>query len=337
MDALEDDFEGSPSQHPISPKNRKMTLGAIQRLMAKYGTDTLLNALPSANSMTWIEDALGDKPPILVIGRMRTSDILAYLISGQGSGEVRYCLKHADDKRPPSLLEQMTCEEVLEKPLVAPFKDLECGMNFKKRVLSMMVRYYFLSRGCLNSLDSWNDDFGKRFSTVLKKTFQDSNGEPALHRTVEESSEPEDEDSAYGLRSISGNGEPTISNSDLVGRQSLSKETPDRWNNEANPDFRRLREYLNQHHALYLLDNIPDAADIKFVDQTYILEAQPKKLFVGSHAKTGNDIYAYMVRIQLRGFHEIRFYTEDAHGHKTIIPAESTGKQRILHPFSKTC
>jgi hypothetical protein len=72
------------------------------------------------------------------------------------------------------------------------------------------------------------------------------------------------------------------------------------------------------------------------VDQTYILEAQPKKLFIGSHTKSGDDIYAYMVLLQQRGFHEIRFYVESAHGHKTIMPAEITGRQRILHPFSKT-
>jgi hypothetical protein len=87
---------------------------------------------------------------------------------------------------------------------------------------------------------------------------------------------------------------------------------------------------------LQLLENIPDAEDMKFVDQTYILEAQPKKLFVGTHAKSGDDIYAYMVWLQQRGFHEIRFYVESARGPKTTISAEAAGKQRILHPFTKT-
>ncbi|KAL1798811.1 hypothetical protein ACET3X_002848 [Alternaria dauci] len=153
---------------------------------------------------------------------------------------------------------------------------------------------------------------------------------------MEESPEPEDADSAYDFPSDGGNGELNISRSNVAEQQNSIVGTSTRWNNEPNPDLRCLREYLEQHNTLYLLDNIPDADDVKFVDQTYILEAQPKKLFVGSHAKSGDDIYAYMVMLQQRGFHEIRFYVETANGYKTMIPAETTGKQRLLHPFSKT-
>jgi hypothetical protein len=337
MAAREIRFEGSSSQSSISTKPRKMNLHAISILMAKYGADTYLNALPSAGSMTWIEPSVGEEPPILVIGSIGNRNVLAYLLPrGDGTKDVRYCLKHIGDESPPSPSEQITCEEVLQKPLVAPFKHLVCGSKFKRRVLSMVVRYYFLSRGYLSSIDAWNDDFGKRFATMLRKMSWTSNGGPPLHRTVEESPEPEDGDSAYGLLSDSGNGEPNKSRSTFVEQQSSAMGIQDRWNNEANPDLHRLREFLDEHDSLYLLDNIPDAEDVKFVDQTYILEAQPKKLFIGSHTKSGDDIYAYMVLLQQRGFHEIRFYVESAHGHKTIMSAEITGRQRILHPFSKT-
>jgi hypothetical protein len=337
MDTLENDFEESPSQPPISPKTRKMALDTIQRLMAKYGADTYLNALPSADSMAWIEPSVGEEFPILVIGSIGNRNVLAYLLSrGDGTGEVRYCLNRIGDERSPSTLEQITCEEVLEKPLVAPFKHFVCGLKFKKRVLSMMVRYYFLLRGYLSNIDSWNDDFAKRFSTMLRKMFQGSNGEPVLNRTVEESPEPDDADNAYALRSTSRNDELNIPKDDVLEQHSPSMRTPDLWSKEANPDLHRLREYLDEHDSLYLLENIPDAEDIKFVDQTYILEAQPKKLFIGSHAKSGDDIYAYMVWLQQRGFHEIRFYVESVHDHKTIMSTEVTGKQRILHPFIKT-
>ncbi|KAG9194802.1 hypothetical protein G6011_04837 [Alternaria panax] len=311
-----------------------MDVDTILKLMAKYSARYYLKALPSAESMTWIEPSGRKGPPMLVIGSIGHRNVLAYLLSR--GREVRYCLKHIDNESLPSASEQITCEEVLQQPLVAPFRNIVCKSKFKKRVLSMMVRYYFLSRGHLSSIDAWNDDFGKRFSTILRKMFWISSEGPVLRRIVERSPEPEEADSAYGLPSSSGSGEPKMPRSNVVEQQSPSIGTTDQWYNEADPDLRRLREYLEEHDSLYLLDNIPDAEDVKFVDQTYILEAQPKKLFVGSHAKSGDDIYAYMVRLQLRGFHEIRFYVEGAHGYKTILPAEATGKHRILHPFSKT-
>ena len=80
-----------------------MNLHAISILMAKYGADTYLNALPSAGSMTWIEPSVGEEPPILVIGSIGNRNVLAYLLPrGDGTKDVRYCLKHIGDESPPS-------------------------------------------------------------------------------------------------------------------------------------------------------------------------------------------------------------------------------------------
>jgi hypothetical protein len=71
------------------------------------------------------------------------------------------------------------------------------------------------------------------------------------------------------------------------------------------------------------------------VNQDFMLDAQPKKLFVGHHKEQDNDIYAYMRKS--RKFHKIEFYIEDTRApSKTAIRSEDVAKQRILHPFNKT-
>jgi hypothetical protein len=325
-----------------------MALQTIRKLMATYNADEYFNALPPAESMTWMEPSVGvEELPSLLLGNVGNRSLLTCLVSPRdttgGSWEVRYCLRPIGDDRACSMLQQITCDEAITWPLVAPFKWFSDGTKAKKRMLSMLVRYYFLLQGHISRIDSWNDDFSRRLAAVLRKTYKDThetgenfNGSQQTGEIVEESSEPEDAESMNGLHSTNRSRVANTPKKSARKPQSPPIDGPHSISYEENPDLHRLRSYLAEHDALHLLENIPDAEDMKFEDQTYILEAQPKKLFVGSHATSGDDIYAYMILLELRGFHEIRFYVESAYGSKTVMPAETTGKQRILHPFSKT-
>ncbi|KAI4676759.1 uncharacterized protein J4E84_009353 [Alternaria hordeiaustralica] len=315
-----------------------MSLQTIRKLMAKAGADSCMDALPSADSLTWIENALDEaESPSLLIGNVGNRNVLTYLLPSGGGWEVRYCLRSIGDDRATSTLPSITGDEAMTKPLIVPFKYFTDGTKTKKRMLSMIIRYYFLLQGHISKIDAWNDDFSRRLSSVLRKVYGNTDGSHGTYKhpqetgeTVEESSEPEDMESPNGLLPANRNG--------LVNapESNVTYDTPHGMSWDGNPDLQLLWSYLAERGALRLLENIPDAHDMEFLDQTYILEAQPKKLFVGTHAKTEHRIYAYMVRIAQRGFHEIRFYLESARGTYASMSAEATGKQRILHPFSKT-
>ncbi|KAI4650698.1 hypothetical protein J4E93_003055 [Alternaria ventricosa] len=315
-----------------------MALQTIRKLMSKAGADSCMDALPPADSLTWIEPALDDEElPSLLIGSIGNRNILTYLVPSGGGWEVRYCLRSIGDDSATSTLPLITGDEAITKPLIVPFKHFTDGTKTKKRMLSMIIRYYFLLQGHISKIDAWNEDFSRRLSSVLRKAYGKTDGGHKTYKrpretgeTVEESSEPEDMESPNGLLSTNGNG---------VGHapeSTVTYDTPHGMSWDGNPDLQQLWVYLADRGSLRLLENIPDAHDMEFLDQTYILEAQPKKLFVGTHAKTEHRIYAYMVRLVQRGFHEIRFYLESARGTYMSMSAEATGKQRILHPFSKT-
>lgn len=337
MDALERDTNGSPPRLTIFHENRKMALQTIRKLMAKSGADFCMDALPPADSLTWIESALDEEEfPSLLIGSIGNRNVLTYLVPSSGGWEVRYCLRSIGDDRATSTMPLITGNEAITKSLIVPFKYFTDGTKTKKRMLSMIIRYYFLLQGHISKIDAWNDDFSRRLASVLRKAYEKTDGGRGTYKrsretgeTVEESSEPEDMESPNGLLPTNRNDVVDAPNSNVT------ENTPDGISCEGNSDLQQLWAYLAERDALRLLDNIPDADDMEFLDQTYILEAQPKKLFVGSHARSGDRIYAYMVRITQRGFHEIRFYVESARGSKTLMSAEATGKQRILHPFSK--
>ncbi|RAR08230.1 hypothetical protein DDE83_006071 [Stemphylium lycopersici] len=235
----------------------------------------------------------------------------------------------------------MTQDEVIRAPLIAPFKYLTEGSKPMKRKFSMVIRWYYLCKGLIQNIDGDPDDYGKRFATIVRKIEEDKRDEENgdLNRserngeTVEESPEPDDEDSASSPRSASNSRMANPTNSNKIEPQSPSIQSPALKKKEANPDLRRLREYLEAHGALYLLDNLPEASEIQFSDQTFIPEAQPKKLFVGRHAETLHDIYGYMVPLP-RGFHEVRFYVEDSR-RMDHITTETVAKHRIVHPFNK--
>jgi hypothetical protein len=237
----------------------------------------------------------------------------------------------------------MTQDEVMSMPLCEPFKYIADTSRTMKRKFSMVIRWYFLSKGVINNIECDYSDFCKHFSQALRKIDEAQraesgfgNSSPHRRDAVEESPDPDETDSVYELRSATRR-----SKSDKVYGRTTEQDTPSkrtpglRKSKEPNPDLRRLQEFLDEHNALYLLENIPDAEEMRFFNQTYFLDAQPKKLLIGHHSKSGDDIYAYMVRLR-RGFHEIRFYVENTRS-KDTMRAEEISRQRILHPFDKTC
>jgi hypothetical protein len=321
-----------------------MAIENIRRRVRKYGTEHLLDALPLPEDLDWIQHIATIPSTALVIGGSEKHHVLAYLIRfGDKNIEVRYCIKPAEgpSNTPAAPIKTITQDEVMGMRLFTPFKYLQDPSKPVKRKLSVLIRWYFLSKGVINNIECEYDDFCKRFSQGLKRIDQEqraarsgNRNEPAQRRgAVEESPDPDDE-TMYGLRSASHNGTTEKTHRASIEQETPLKRTPGRRKSkEPNPDLHRLREYLDEHDSLHLLDNIPNADEMKFFPQTLYLDAQMKKLFMG-HSKNGDDIYAYMVKLQ-RGFHEIRFYVETP-SHKDAMRAEDIRGQRILHPFSKT-
>jgi hypothetical protein len=323
---------------------RTMALENIRKRIIKYGTEHLLDALPLPEDLIWIQHSAANPTTALVIGKSEGCHIVAYLTRyGEKAREVRYCLRSVEAPSFAAPIKTMPQDEVMDMPLLPPFKHLAKNSKPMKRKFSMLVRWYFLSKGVINNIECEYDDFCKRFSQALRKIDEERRaiesgvGVDSSRRrdAVEESPDPDEVESAYGLRSASRNGTAENAKGTEIEQETPSKRTPGRRKSrEPNPDLHRLREYLHLHDALYLLENIHDAEEMKFFDQTYIPDAQPKKLFIGHHSKSGDDIYAYMVQLQ-RGFHQIRFIVEGPRSKETMH-AEDISRQHILHPFDKT-
>ncbi|USP76140.1 hypothetical protein yc1106_03414 [Curvularia clavata] len=317
----------------------------LRKIIASYGAGPQLDALPSAESMTWISYSAGNPPHALLIGNHYGREIYAYLARyGEKAREVRYCTKDpeklgARSSSPPAIVTQ---DEVMKMSLDAPFRYLAENSKPMKRKFSMLIRWYFLTRGLIDGLECERDDFCKRFGAAVKrieeeKLYEQDGTQNRTRRTrdvVEESSDVEDADTVYGLRSGSRNGKTEASTNRKIELQSpsvrLSREPQ---NSNTNTDFDFLLAYLKEYDALYLLDNLPEADEMQFVTQKSIPEAQPKKLFVGKEAKSGHDIYAYMVGLP-RGFHEVRFYVQTADNEEPM-KTETVARQQVWHPFSK--
>jgi hypothetical protein len=320
-----------------------MAIENIRRRLRKYGTEHLLDALPLPEDLDWILHPLANPDTALVVGGSENSPVLAFLTRfGDKNREVHYVVMtpRASGSKHAAPTRAMTQDEVMRLPLVTPFKYLADQSKSMKRKFSMLIRWYFLSKGVINNIECEYDDFCMRFSQGLKKIDEEQRAArsgtrdeaPQRRDAIEESPDP-DEETVYGLRSASRNGTAEKTHRASIEQETPSKRTPSRESKESNPDLRRLREYLDEYDSLHLLENIPNTDEMKFFAQTFFLDAQPKKLFMG-HSKSGDDIYAYMVKLQ-RGFHAIRFYVESPR-RKDAITAEDIAKQRILHPFSKT-
>jgi hypothetical protein len=327
-------------------ESRAMAIDNIRKRIVKYGTEHLLNALPLPKDLHWVQHSAANPTTALVIGISDGSHVLAFLTRyGDKKLEVRYCTRPVEGF--PNVfaapVKARPQHEVMDLPLIAPFKYLADQSKPMKHKFSMLIRWYFLSHGIINNIECEWDGFCKRFSQALKKIDEEERAMAtegtlveALRKrdAVEESPDPDEAESVYGLPSTSRNGAAENTNCGASEQETPSKRTPGVKSNEANPDLRRLREYLVEHDSLHLLENIHDADGMKFFDQAFVLDAQPKKLFVGHHSKSGDDIFAYMVRLQ-RGFHEIRFYVERSRSRDTMR-VDDIVKQHILHPFNKT-
>jgi hypothetical protein len=93
--------------------------------------------------------------------------------------------------------------------------------------------------------------------------------------------------------------------------------------------------FLRSCNAMHLLDGIPEAKHVLFVNQSSLSHAQPKKLLVGHHVQSGDHIYAYMVSLNTPN--GLKFHAEDINGHcKSIISRDQLATHHILHPFNKT-
>jgi hypothetical protein len=96
----------------------------------------------------------------------------------------------------------------------------------------------------------------------------------------------------------------------------------------------KVHSYLQSCDAMHLLDNIPGAEHVHFVDQSLLSHARPKKLLVGYHSRSGDRIYAYVV--PLNTLHRVELYTEHAYGQLRFnMNREGFARHRILHPFNK--
>ncbi|KAJ6200811.1 hypothetical protein J3E72DRAFT_236503 [Bipolaris maydis] len=323
-----------------------MSLNDLRKGIASYGAGPQLDALPPADSMTWVPQPGANPAFSLLIGILDGQQILAYLTRyGEKPREVRYCTRPPPDRpsnKSSSSISTVTQDDVMKASLLPPFKYLAENSKPMKRKFSMLIRWYFLIQGYIDGLEGDQGDFCKRFSSAVKRIEEEKHDEEdgtqnrarRNREAIEESPEPEDADSTYTLHSSSRTGKTHVINGEKPEPQSPSaRSSRDLRSSKGNHDLERLLEYLKDHSALYLLDNLPEVSEIQFVGQTSIPEAQPMKLFVGREAKSGDDIYAYMVSLP-RGFHEVRFYVQTAHDEEPM-KTETVAKQRLLHPFSK--
>ncbi|CAA9961960.1 GREB1 domain containing protein [Pyrenophora teres f. maculata] len=310
-----------------------MSLERVQETLITQGYGHYLDALPSSDSMTWTQFGA---EPALVIGKKDEKDVLAYLTEYRKKGlEPRYTVATNAALGEGELL--WSRDAVLKWPLFEPFNTITKGPKARMKVkLTMLVRFYFLWKGHLPQLNGDLDRVCKNLGHVMKSVYREGEGdglEDDEADMIEESPEPDDAASAFGMSSASRDRTKSVSNGVMIEQPTLTNTTPIRQSQETNPDLDHLRQYLIDRNALYLLDNIPDPEEVQFTDQTYLVDAQPKKLFIGSHKESGDDIYAYMVRAGQRC--EIRFYVEGL-DFNTPIRSDDAGCQRLLHPFSKT-
>ena len=311
-----------------------MSLEDVREHLTSLGYGCYLEALPTPNSLIWKQYRT---EPALVIGKKDESDVIAYLTQYRDrKREPRYCLSTNSDTGDGELL--WTQDAVLKMPLFAPFNNIAvCVPSVMKRKLAILVRFYFLWKGHLPQHDGDLTKFCTELGRVLKGIYwegEDMVPEDGEADMFEESPEPNDPARAFGLRSASRDGAKSVGNGEDIEQPKFTTNTPHRKGKEANPYLVRLLNYLSERKSLYLLDNIPDVEAMQFTDQTQMADARPKKLFVGSHAESGCDIYAYMIQTEQRS--EVRFYAEGI-GFRSAIRCEDVGHQRILHPFSKTC
>ncbi|KAF1828609.1 hypothetical protein BDW02DRAFT_643368 [Decorospora gaudefroyi] len=294
-----------------------MALSIIKQRIAYYGAGDLIAALPAHDSMNWVTHPAATPPTALVIGTYGGRDILAFMKSFGGSPRrVQYCFGPANRRLNASTAQPLTLDEVVKLPLNAPFRYSADTSEAGKSNFGIVIQWYFMAK-----IEPEVDyvKYCPRLYNALKKN-------DAEKRAEQESkgSEPEESRGAQDQRS-SHRGHP-----DIEARFTRQLVTPVKspvkiplvsMSDNEHSDLDRLHKYLDSYGALYLLKNLPGPDEVQFVNQDFVLDAQPRKLFMGHHKEHGNDIYAYM---------------RNGAPSKTSIRSEDVAKQRILHPFDKT-
>ncbi|KAI5368419.1 hypothetical protein J4E82_010783 [Alternaria postmessia] len=309
-----------------------MALSIIKQRIAYYGAGDLIAALPPHDLMEWVLHPAATPPKALVIGTCDGRDVLAFMKSFGGSPRrVQYCFKPTDRRLNASTAQSLAPDEVVKLPLNEPFRHSADTSELGKRNLGIVVQWYFV-----NMIEPEVDYV--KYCPQLYNALQDID---ARKRAEDESRTPRPEEprGAQDQR-LSYHSHPSTEGEvtrQLVAPGKSAEECPLASMNDDGPsDLETLHNYLGSHNVLYLLKNLPDADEFRFVHQDFLLDAQPRKLFVGYHKEHGNDIYAYMRKP--REYHRIEFYIENSHAlSKTVIRSEDVVRQRILHPFDKTC
>ena len=308
-----------------------MALNTIRQRMAYYGADDLIAALPTHDSMTWIRHPAATSSTALVIGTYDGRDILAFMKSFGGSPRrVQYCFKPADSGLNASTVPSLAPDEVVQLSLDAPFRYSADTSELGKKNLGIVVQWYFMD------MIEPKIDYVK-YCPQLYNALQDIDAKKRA-RGEFGTLEPEEHRGAQDQRLIYHSHpsiEAKVTRQLVSPGKSLEKCPLVSMNDDEHSDLDKLHRHLGSHSELYLLRNLPGADKVRFVDQDFFLDAQPRKLYVGYHKEHGNDIYAYMRKP--REYHKIEFYIEDAHALlKTVIRSEDVAKQRLLHPFNKT-
>jgi hypothetical protein len=221
---------------------------------------------------------------------------------------------------------------VVKLPLNAPFRYSADTFEPGKSNFGIVIQWYFM--GIIEpEVDYDYVKYCPRLYNALKKI-------DAEKRAEKESERPEPKKPRGTQDQRSGHrGHPGIEAG--ITRQLVTpakipvKSRLVSMSDDEHSDLDKLHSYLDSCGVLYLLKNLPDPDEVQFVNQDFLLDAQPRKLLMGHHKERGNDIYAYMRKS--RRFHEIKFYIEDTRApSKTAIRSEDVAKQPILHPFDKT-
>ncbi|KAH7069185.1 hypothetical protein BKA63DRAFT_520775 [Paraphoma chrysanthemicola] len=324
-----------------------------KRLDEDYDALPLLDSLPSHDTFDWIPIPVETRLA-MKIGSVEGRDILALLVQlGDKPYEVRYWSIPHNRSATTGSHKVLAQDDVVRLSLYAPFKYNADISKSSKRKFSIIIKWYFMLKGVLHDgVGGDYNDYCKRFCDALRRIdagqrIDDAEknnpgdyaqGSHETPMTVDESSEPEDSRSPYKLRSVPHKEASNPLNSRADTTHPVQLVTPDDTPSTCDDDetdYDKLCRYLDKYNVLYLLDNIPKADGVQFVDQGFIPEAQPKKLFLGRHVKDDREIYAYMRPV--RGWHEINFWVEDPRRPLNVsaMRSEDVAKQRILHPFNK--
>jgi len=349
-----------------------MALSVIRQTLDKeYNALHLLDALPSHEAMTWLPftfAGMANPPEALVIGSNKSRDrhVLAFLSQhGDKAREVRYCSIPTNGPIHSASFHKMSQEEVvLQARLNEPFNHNAAQSKSSKRKNSIVLRWYFMKKGLwTEDISGDYNDYCRRFHDALRKieagratdgTLADQSladetlsprrrfqGSYKLPVRIEEDIEPDlsnsgqdrERQTAPGANMAERMRPPTMP-AELQQPVTQAGKLPV-FEQAGETDYDKLCQYLDDHKASYLLQNIYTADKVQFDNQSFIEEGMPKKLYIGRLVKNDSEIFAYM--LPKRSTHEINFWIEDPRRplHIYQMKADDVMKQRILHPFNK--